>query len=521
MVCLLAFLLISGLGRPEQEPLRAEELFIQARKHFENQEWEKAKNEAAKALEINPRLGDAEVMLGLIATVESRFGAAEQHFLRALKLQPQNDQARGYLGSTYLQQKRYAEAGAVFQRVLRQDPQNQAANYNLGLIALIQEKPAQARTRFEQALRKSPDDIPALTGVLECQLLLKQYVESGKLVAKLESLLPPQDPRLFRIATMLALYQQYLPAIAILERVQQAYPKSYDVNYNLELGYLRSEQYARAAATLEPLLGQAKSAEAFNLMGQAKEKLQLQDQAIAAYRRAAELEPESEDYRFDHAYALLQYVSSEAATAAFSSGTRDFPKSWRMRVGLGSSYYLAGKNADAVSALLEAVRLEPAAKIAYYLLGKLYEFAGDGQSAIREVFKAYLGKEPRDPWAHYHYSVMIFAQTQAESPSDFSVVKSHLAAAVALNPNFAEAYLQMGFVAQAEESLEESIQFMEKAVRIDPRLPAAHYRLALVYRRAGNIEKSKAEFESFEKLKAEGGARDKKDVVRSLGEQTK
>ncbi len=511
-----------GQGHSEQKSPTAEELFFRARQHFENQEWEKARTAATKALEVNPRLADAEVMLGLIATVQTQFNSAEQHFLRAVSIQPQNDQAQGYLASTYLQQKRYAEAAHTFEKVLRLNPRNQAANYNLGLIALIQEKPAVALTYFERVEHTNPEDVPALTGMLECQLLLKHTTESQQLTAKLEGLLPPQDPRLFQIATMLALHQQYESAISILERVRQAYPQSYDVNYNLALGYLRSGRYDQATQTLEPLLSQPKAAEAYSLLAQAKEKLQLRDQALLAYQKAAELEPGNEDYRYDYAYALLQYVSYEAATNFFSSGARDFPKSWRMRVGLGSAYFLAGDYTQAIQALLEAAKLEPTAKVTYYLLGKAYESAPEWQTAILEAFKAYLVKKPQDPWAYYHYGNMLYLEAQAESTPDYEGAKAYLKTALSLNPNFAEAHLQRGMIEQAEGRLTDSVQSLEKAIRANPSLSAPHYRLALVYQRLGNKEKSKSEFDLFEKLKSESSAaQERQAVVQSLSEQKK
>jgi len=524
MLRLFVVLLCAGLSQayPQERSLKAEDFFFGARQHFENQEWDKARIAASKALELNPGLVDAEVMLGLIDTVQAQFSSAEQHFLRAVSLQPQNDQALGYLASTYLQEKRYREAASTFQRVLRLNPHSQAANYNLGLIALVRQEPAEALTYFERVERINSGDVPALTGMLECQLILKHPAESQQLTLKLRGLLQPQDPRLFQIATMLALHQQYETAIAILEQVRQVYPQSYDVNYNLALAYLRSDKYSQAVQTLEPLLGQAKAAEAYNLLAQAREKLQLRDQAILAYQKAAELEPGNEDYCYDHAYALLQYVSYDAAMTAFSAGARDFPKSWRMRVGLGSAYFLAGEYTQAIQVLLEAAKLEPTAKVTYYLLGKAYESAVEWQTAIREAFKAYLMNKPQDPWAYYHYGNMLYLEAQAESTRDYQGAKAYLKTALSLNPDFAEAYLQMGIIEQTEGRLTESVQSFEKAIRANPNLPAPHYRLGLVYQRLGNKEKSKSEFDLFEKLKSESsGAQEKQTVVQSLGEQKK
>jgi hypothetical protein len=51
-------------------------------------------------------MGDAEILLGLIATLQSRFGEAGKHFLRGMALEPENYQAHAYLGSTYLEEKK-------------------------------------------------------------------------------------------------------------------------------------------------------------------------------------------------------------------------------------------------------------------------------------------------------------------------------------------------------------------------------------------------------------------------------
>ena len=523
MSYLITLLLCASLSQaqPGQQPPKAGELFLQARQHFEKREWDKARAAAARALQADPRLADAEVMLGLIASIEKQFGSAEQHFLRAISLQPGNDLAQGYLASTYLQQKRYSEAARAFRKVLVRDPKNQAANYNLGLIALIREKPAEALKYFEQVSRQDPEDVPALTGILECRLLLKQPEAALQLTRKLEALLPPQDPALFRIATMLALYQQYGPAIAILERLRQVYPQSHDVTYNLALAYLRAGKYDRAAEALEPLLNQPGAAEAYSLLAQAREKLQPGAQALQAYQKAAELEPGNEDYRFDYACALLQHVPGDAAVTAFSSAVRDFPKSWRMRTGLGSAYYLTGRNEDAAAALLEAIKLDPASKVAYYLLGRAYEAAGSRQADIRAAFKAYLEREPRDPWAYYHCGSMLYLEAQTELTPDFKAARGCLGKALALDPDFAEAHLQMGIIEQAEGRLPEAVLSLERAIRISPDLPAPHYRLGQVYQRLGEKERSRAEFDLFEKLKAGGALREKQEVVRSLSGQRK
>ncbi len=419
---------------------------LKAQQHFQRQQWEKSRQAAAKALEIDPTLGDAEVILGLIATMRSDFSEAEKHFLRAVSVEPRNSRTHAYLGSTYLQEKRLDAAARSFGKVLELDPANSAARYNLGLVALAAD-----------------------------QLLVKRGPEAANSARQLQALLPPQDPQLLQVARLLAMHDSYEAAAQIL--------------------------------------AQFHSAEALNLLGAVEERRSRVPESLAAFRQAAELQPRNEGYRFDYAGALLQYRNDEAALRAFQRGVQEFPKSWKMRLGLGSALYLAGKYEEAARALLEAVRIEPSAAPAYNLLGHAYESASSRQKEILVAFQAYLSKKPNDAWAYYHYGYMLYLLSQNEGQDTVALAKTHLRKALELNPSFPEALLQLGVMADSDE---EGIQLFERAVRLNPKLALAHYRLGLAYQRLGNAEKAKEEVDLFRKLKAEDVEAQRRSVLESL-----
>ena len=60
--------------------------FEEARQSFERRQFDAAEAAAKEALAADPRLADAETLLGLIATVKSQFPEAEKHFMRAVAL---------------------------------------------------------------------------------------------------------------------------------------------------------------------------------------------------------------------------------------------------------------------------------------------------------------------------------------------------------------------------------------------------------------------------------------------------
>ena len=500
----------------------AESWFKQAQQYFEKHQWEKSRSAAMKALEINPALADAEVLLGLVATTQARLPEAERHLQRAVSLQPRNERAQGYLALVYLQQKRLSEAGQAFQKVLAINPRNRSASYNLGLIALNQEQPAEALVYFAKALQADQSDAAALIGLLESQLLLERRQEARLSVQKLKALLKPRDPRFFHAATLLALNGEYASAIPLMEQVRQVFPQSYDVSYNLALAYFRSEMPEKAADTLRFLLAQHRSAEAYNLLATVEEKRQQYLEAVRAYQKAAELEPGNENYRFDYANELLQHRTDQEAIELFATGVRDFPNSWKLRLGLGCAYYLAEKFDEAARVLLETIKIEPKLKLAYFFLGRTYEQAESFQPAITEAFRAYLGSNPEDAWAYYYYGIILYLRAQLDPQPDFQQAKSTLNRALVLKPAFAEAYLQLGIVLQREGRLEESIPVFNHAIQSDPKSAAAHYRLAVVCKRLGQADKARAEFDLFESLKSESEAeQERQKVIQFLVEQRK
>jgi tetratricopeptide (TPR) repeat protein len=493
-----------------------------AEQFFEQHRWEQAGDAAAHALELDPRLAGAELLLGLVATARSDFAGAEEHFLRAVSLEPENFRAHTYLGSTYLQQRRLSDAARAFQKALQLDRGNATAHYNLGAIALAAGNATEALSHFEAVHRVDATDVPAALGILECQLLLQRAAEAGKTARRLDAALDPKDPRLTRVAALLALHGDYADAIPVLEKIHRASPASHETAYNLALAYSRSGQYDKAAETLRPLLRGSSAADAYNLLAFVEEKRHKLPEAIRAYQRAAELEPANEGYWFDYANALLQHQSVQAGLGAFISGAREFPKSWRMRLGLGSAYYLVGDYERAAQALLDAIAREPDSRLAYFLLGKAYESAHSVQAAIEERFRSYLLRRPNDPWAYYHYATMLYLRATSEGQSDFSRAKENLERALVLDPDLAPAYLQLGIIAQAEGRLEESLHLFERAVKLDPKLAAAHYRLALTYQRLEQRGKAQIEMGRFQALKAEDQiAPDRGTVLESLARQAR
>jgi len=477
--------------------------FEQARRHFEKQQWDQSRSAALKALQADPQFADAEILVGMIARAQTQLPEAEQHLKRAIALEPSNPQAHSYLAGVYLQQKRLTEAERGYRQVLKLSPDNPVALYNLGLIALLRDRPALALENFESVRRNNPNDIPSLMGILETQLLLKRNIEAGRSAARLEAILDPSDPRLFQMATLLAVHAEYSSAIQILERLSKQVPASFEVLYNLALAYVQTGQNDKAARALRSLPALDQKAEGLNLLGQVEQKRNQPEEALEAFSRAAALQPQNEQFRFDHANQLLQAGRGEKAAEAFRQGCLEFPQSWKMRTGLGACQYLSGQYQGAAQSLLEAVRIEPDSSITFFLLGRLYPLVVDLQERIREAFSRYLDRPRTDAWAYFNFGSILFLHAQSQTQSDFEPAVRHLHRALELSPRFPEASLQLAMVFQTQGKLDESVRILEQVVTSAPELASARYRLAQTYQRLGAKEKAEVQFGAYEKLKAQ------------------
>ena len=298
--------------------------------------------------------------------------------LSAVASPPDQVEALLRAGQTALAARDYETAVREFQAVLSVDPRNAPAHINLGIIALIRGNAARGLTHFSAV----PDNPRALIGRLDCELRLGKREDARSTAKRLESM-TAGDPRASEhVGKLLAGADEYVAAIPFLRRVD--------------------------------------GATAANLLGVAEERVGDTRAAIEAFRKGARLDPGNLEYRIDYAAVLLNSGAIVDAVAEFRSADEQFPRSVRVKLGLGSALYLAEHHEAAAQVLLEAVRLEPQSR-SFDLLGRVYEAAGPLQPEIRVEFEKYLKTNPSDAVAYAHlaaiaHSSRIRARSCSERP---------------------------------------------------------------------------------------------------------
>jgi tetratricopeptide (TPR) repeat protein len=220
-------------------------------------------------------------------------------------------------------------------------------------------------------------------------------------------------------------------------------------------------------------------------------------EAVKDYQRAAELQP-TEPHLFAWGAELLLHHAPEPAVEVFTKGHHLFPQSSRMLLGLGAARYAQNSKEQAEQIFLQACDLNPADPIPYLFLGMLQESEKIEPSGWTERMKRFVSLHPENAMAHYLYAVALIKQDRNQE--NFAAIERQLNTAIELDAHLGNAYLQLGILRADREDYPGAIAALQRAIENTPMPEEAHYRLAQVYRRMGEAEKSRKEIERFKQI---------------------
>jgi tetratricopeptide (TPR) repeat protein len=292
-------------------------------------------------------------------------------------------------------------------------------------------------------------------------------------------------------------------AIPFLERAAAKEPANRENAYDLALANAQAGNYAIARDEAAKLLATHDRADLHHLLGDVEEKLGNSLEAVRHYQRAAELDP-SESHLFDWGAELLLHHAPEPAAEVFTKGTRRFPDSGRMLLGLGAAYFARGAYEEAIQRVCSASDLNPNAPVPYLFLGQIEQAQITPSSDLVERLHRFLALQPQNADASYYYALGIWKRrNSAPEKNGITRVESLLKMAIQINPQHAAAALQLGIVHSEQGAYGDAISDYRKALAADPEMEEAHYRLAQAYRQIGEPEKAKEELRLYSQLAKE------------------
>jgi tetratricopeptide (TPR) repeat protein len=273
-----------------------------------------------------------------------------------------------------------------------------------------------------------------------------------------------------------------------------------------------------SAERIRSQLPQRDQAELHHELGEIEEKLGDPLESVRQYQRAADMDP-SESNFFDWGAEVLLHHAPEPALEIFSKGNTLFPRSERMLLALGATWFAGGRYEEAIQRICQASDLNPSDPTPYIFLGRIALAETRPSPEALEKLQRFVTLQPRSPEANYYYAVALWKQAKrARDTSSEPQAESLLHQALALDPKFAAASLQLGIIHSDQGKYSEAASNYSQAIELDPKMEEAHYRLAQAYRQLGQTEQAKDELRVYEQLSKESEQQEerKRHEIRQL-----
>jgi tetratricopeptide (TPR) repeat protein len=317
-------------------------------------------------------------------------------------------------------------------------------------------------------------------------------------------------------------------SIAAYRKSVAAKPDVFESNLNLGLQLAKTqqpdaEQFLRAATQLKPTSQIAE--------GQGRAWLSLAhvleatkpDEAIAAYRRAAALQPKDpephlaaglllereekfSDAEREYKEALALDASSDALTglANIYMRGRRFPEAEEnlrklvaahpgqasAHIQLGRVLAAEGKNDDAITELQAGAKLDPSDASLQRDLADLYSIAKKHDRA-EAAYRALLATNPNDAELHQSLGKSLLEQKK------FADAQKEFLLAVNLKPDLGNAYGDLAFAASENKDYALAIKALDTRAKFLPEIPITYFLRASAYDHLKDVKHAAANYHLF------------------------
>jgi tetratricopeptide (TPR) repeat protein len=375
--------------------------------------------------------------------------------------------------------------------------------------------PAHAQTR---PLRKAhpqstTDDDRAANALKEAESLLQkqQYSQAEE---KLQGIVMQQseNPQAwFDLGFAQSHQGKTTDAIASYKKATQLDPKWFEAQQNLGLTLAKSGDLNAAASalkiavTLKPIVGgQQALAAAWLSLAQVTEESAPQE-SLAAYQKAAELDPANPDAQLGIARMAEHSGNTAAAEQQYlklaAAGNNDSieqliglylkqkrfsdaetwlhkylaanPQNTAAQLQLGKLQAAEGKTQEAIATLEPLYKASPDPKLArdlasLYLETKQYPAAAD-------LLRPLIAQNPKDAQLHLDYGTALMHQL------NYSEAQTVLLKAVQLDPNLVQAYSDLAYAAEQNKNYQLTIGALDARAKLQPETPGTLFLRATAY----------------------------------------
>ncbi len=235
----------------ELNPKNGDALHCLGLAFFGREQYEEAIRYLSEAAQVKPTDGAIQVDWGAVLVAENRLEEGIPHLRRALELDPVSHQGYFNLGLAEFRRGNKPEALKCWLRVTELEPRNYEAQHNVALLLDEQGKRDQALEHYRQAARLKPED-PMTQAQLGTALCATGAIQEGLAqLSNAANLNPNNNAVRYQLATALAQSKQHDQAIAQFLRILRLDPRNTDALLGLAASYAETRQMDKALGCLE------------------------------------------------------------------------------------------------------------------------------------------------------------------------------------------------------------------------------------------------------------------------------
>jgi len=293
---------------------------------------------------------------------------AIEEYKTALNADPASPQLHNALADLYFRTGRVREAETTERELLKTAPNNPDANRLLGRIYL----------RALSDEQNAPSSSSPAGNVLDLAIAAFE---------KLVELEPKNVEERMILGQLYTVKHDQKKAEEQFKISQSLEPDSEEVVLNLARLYAQNGNMDQAAKVIESVPVADRTSKMEDALGAAYQQLKRPKDAIAAYQRAASIEPEDLRTREALAEALLSDNQLDEALGQFQKLVKSDPENAGALVHIGEIQRRQGKYEDALATIRKARKLDPSNLEAGYNEGLLLDVLGRYDEAVQAYEK--------------------------------------------------------------------------------------------------------------------------------------
>ncbi|RMH58283.1 MAG: tetratricopeptide repeat protein [Candidatus Hydrogenedentota bacterium] len=444
--------------------------------YFASEEFSRALRSYEAVLQSEPRNGAAHFNRGLVLMRNSeKYAAAAASFdtaARFLSDVRERARARALAGLMYYKQGMLDEAGRRFEKAAEEDPEVPDYRFNEAVAKAQAGLFDEARGAYQKYLAIRPGDAEAWFGLGSVEFLDQRYEKSLAAFGKGLSYDTSADFAYFTVGYILLEKDQLDRAEAMFRKVVALHgPLAPRAHVNLGLIYEKRGDWKGALAEYEQ--GDPEDPRTFYNKGLILRRLQKNEEAVKALRRAVDLDRKDPKYATALADAYLATGRPDAAITEYERTVENGEASVEILLRL-ARLNLQLERLDPAGKWIE--RAESAARsnkerARIFLMKALLEDKRGDLAAAENDLKEALVFDKTNPDVYYNLGIIYSRQLRYDEAVDV------LRVAARLEPNDARAYTQLGNIYYRRGLPEEAARMFERAVKADSQAVEAAFNL--------------------------------------------